>query len=100
MEAEDFPWCVGAKSYFLTMCSCRVSPGSLLCFSLLQANRDYVVGQIMLACSDIIKTVQSREGAGGAVADPGFMAATINKVRFAREAKDAVPQSPISLIVA
>ena len=48
--------------------------------SSLQASRDYVVGQIMLACTEIIKIVESREDLDQSVDEPGYMAATLEKV--------------------
>ena len=44
------------------------------------ASRDYVVGQIMLACTEIIKTVEAREDLDQSVDEPGYMAATLEKV--------------------
>lgn len=45
-----------------------------------QASRDYVVGQIMLACTEIIKIVEAREDLDQRVDQPGYMAATLKKV--------------------
>ena len=46
----------------------------------LQASRDFVVGQIMLACTEIIKIVEAREDLDQSVDQPGYMAATLEKV--------------------
>lgn len=48
--------------------------------SSLQASRDYVVGQIMLACTEIIQTVEAQEDLDQSVDQPGYMAATLEKV--------------------
>ncbi|RMX44072.1 hypothetical protein pdam_00015030 [Pocillopora damicornis] len=45
----------------------------------MKASRDYVVGQIMLACTEIIKTVEARDDLGWSVDEPGYMAATLEK---------------------
>lgn len=47
---------------------------------LLQANRDYVIGQIMLACTEIIKIVEARGDLDQTIEEPGYMAATLEKV--------------------
>lgn len=44
-----------------------------------KASRDYVVGQIMLACTEIIKTVEARDDLDWSVDEPGYMAATLEK---------------------
>lgn len=44
-----------------------------------KASRDYVVGQIMLACTEIIKIVEAREDLDQSVDQPGYMAATLEK---------------------
>lgn len=49
-------------------------------FFLLQANRDYVIGQIMLACTEIIKIVEARGDLDQSIEEPGYMAATLEKV--------------------
>lgn len=49
-------------------------------FVLLQANRDYVIGQIMLACTEIIKIVEARGDLDQSIEEPGYMAATLEKV--------------------
>ena len=49
-------------------------------FFLLQANRDYVIGQIMLACTEIIKIVETRGDLDQSIEEPGYMAATLEKV--------------------
>lgn len=46
----------------------------------LQASRDYVVGQIMLACTEIIKIVEARGDLDQSLEEPGYMAATLEKV--------------------
>jgi len=48
----------------------------------LQASRDYVVGQIMLACTEIIKIVEARGDLDQSVEEPGYMAATLEKVCY------------------
>lgn len=53
---------------------------SVLCS--LQASRDYVVGQIMLACTEIIKIVEARGDLDQSVEEPGYMAATLEKVCY------------------
>ena len=45
-----------------------------------QANRDYVVGQVLLACTEIIKTVEGRGDLDQSEDGPGYMAATLEKV--------------------
>lgn len=44
-----------------------------------KASRDYVVGQIMLACTEIIKIVEARGDLDQSVEEPGYMAATLEK---------------------
>lgn len=44
-----------------------------------KASRDYVVGQIMLACTEIIKIVEAREDLDQSIEGPGYMAATLEK---------------------
>lgn len=54
-----------------------------------QASRDYVVGQIMLACTEIIKIVEDRGDLDQSVDEPGYMAATLEKVTVnEKEKKD------------
>ena len=48
------------------------------CFNF-KASRDYVVGQILLSCTEIIKTVEAR-GDTESFEEPGYMAATLEKV--------------------
>ena len=52
-------------------------------FFQLQASRDYVVGQIMLACTEIIRIVQARGDFDQNVEEPRYMAATLEKVHHA-----------------
>lgn len=44
-----------------------------------KASRDYVVGQIMLACTEIIRIVQARGDFDQNVEEPRYMAATLEK---------------------
>lgn len=44
-----------------------------------KANRDYVIGQIMLACTEIIKIVEARGDLDQSIEEPGYMAATLEK---------------------
>ena len=45
-----------------------------------QATRDYVVGQIMLACTEIIQIVQVRDDLNQNVEEPGYMTAKVKKI--------------------
>lgn len=43
-----------------------------------------MVGQIMLACTEIIKIVEAREDLDQSVDQPGYMAATLEKVHLTK----------------